>query len=538
MKTFARRIINRAWIATCAREHARFSDALERVEGTQRNYLLNLLRRNAQTKFGKKYCFSKIGTVAEFQQRVPQNSYEMLTLYIEAIARGETKVLTADPVRLFQPTSGSTSGTKMIPWTDTVAKEFRCGINPWLASLYQCQPALLDGTSYWSISPPVTPQRTCGRLRVGFEHDAEYLGFWGRKFFSLVSAVPPEVAHCRDMVEFRTHTLLNMLADENLRLISVWSPTFLTVLLEDFVARQDEILKILPQCGLPEARRRSEFLKAIVREGPRSFTFEQVWPNLKVISCWSHGSSAIFAENLRRFFPSVEIQGKGLVATEAFVSLPFLKDSDPVLAVTAHFFEFQDPDTNAISLAHQLIAGREYQVIVTTGGGLYRYPLGDRICVTGFVHGAPCFQFINREGSVSDLFGEKLQADFVEKVIRRAIAQQNSDARFFLLAPVADAQLGTSYTLFIEVDSITNPAGLKHHLEHGLAENIHYSHCRRLGQLSPIRLFQIQRATQSAGSVFLQEMQDRGIKVGNAKVIPLDGKLGWEHRFQGKFVPL
>jgi hypothetical protein len=536
VKTLARRIINRVWIAACAREHARFSNALERVEETQRNYLLDLLRRNARTQFGEKNGFSKINTVAEFQQRVPQNSYEMLAPYIEAIARGEAKVLTADPVRLFQPTSGSTSGTKLIPWTDTVANEFRRGINPWLASLYQRQPALLDGTAYWSISPPATPQRTCGRLRVGFEHDAEYLGFFGRKFFSLISAVPTEVAHCRDMIEFRTRTLLHLLADENLRLISVWSPTFLTVLLEDFIARQDEILEMLAQFGLPGANRRSEFLKSISRAGRRSFTFEKVWPNLKVISCWTHGSSSIYAENLRRIFPGVEIQGKGLIATEAFVSFPFQEGFDPVLAVTAHFFEFQDPDTNAITLAHQLVAGREYQVIVTTGGGLYRYPLGDRVRVTGFVHSAPCFQFVSREGFVSDLFGEKLQAGFVEKVVRRAIAQQNIDARFFLLAPVADAQLGTSYTLFIETDLIPNPAGLQHHLEHGLAENFHYAHCRNLGQISPVRLFHIQQVTPSAGSVFVQEMQGRGIKAGNAKVMPLDGHWGWERRFCGKFI--
>ena len=406
MKTLARRIINRAWIAACAREHARFSNALERVEETQRNYLLHLLRHNARTRFGQEHGFSQIKSVAEFQQRVPRNSYEMLTPYIEAIARGEAKVLTADPVRLFQPTSGSTSGTKLVPWTDAVAREFRRGINPWLASLYKRQPTLLDGTAYWSISPPATSQRTYGHLRVGFDHDAEYLGFLGRQLFSLVSAVPPTVVCCCDVVEFRTRTLLHLLASESLRLISVWSPTFLTALLEDFRARQDEILELLARSRLPDTKRRSEFLKALAGDSRNSFPFEQAWPNLKVISCWADGSSAIYAENLHRCFPSVEMQGKGLVATEAFVSLPFFEGSDPILAVTAHFFEFQDPESNSISLAHQLIAGRDYQVIVTTGGGLYRYPLGDRIRVTGFVHGAPCFRFVGREGLVSDFFGE------------------------------------------------------------------------------------------------------------------------------------
>jgi hypothetical protein len=327
-----------------------------------------------------------------------------------------------------------------------------------------------------------------------------------------------------------------LLADEDLRLISVWSPTFLTTLLEDFRVRRDEILKLLARSKLSNAKRRSEFLKALAGDGGTSFPFEQAWPNLKVISCWTDGSSASYAENLRRYFPGVEIQGKGLIATEAFVSLPFIEGSDPILAVTAHFFEFQDPQNNSISLAHQLIAGREYQIIVTTGGGLYRYPLGDRIRVTGFVHGAPCFRFVGRAGMVSDLFGEKLDAAFVEKVVGHAIEGQNIDTRFYLLAPVADPQLGTSYTLFLDAKTIPNPAGLGDVLDTGLRENFHYRHCRRLGQLSRPRLFHIQQDSNSPESVFLQEICSRGIKLGDVKLSPIDPHFGWEKRFGGQFV--
>ncbi|HWI56931.1 MAG TPA: GH3 auxin-responsive promoter family protein, partial [Bacillota bacterium] len=336
-----RRLLNSAWIVAYSREQARFKDALSRVAETQQQHLRNLLRRNARTRFGKRHSFAHIRSVADYQKRVPITAYDVLTPDIEAIARGEAEVLTSEPVRLFQPTSGSTAGTKLIPWTAASAGEFRSAIAPWIAALYQRKPALLRGTAYWSVSPPTTALQTHGRLRVGFAHDAEYLGFVGRKLFSLVNAVPADLAQCRDPREFRTRTLLSLLADADLSLISVWSPTFLTTLLEHFVTHRDAILERLSECGCPAAKRRAEFLRATSSEGVDSAFFEKVWPDLQVISCWTHGPSEIYAENLRRLFPTVEIQGKGLVATEGFVSLPVQEGLDPVLAVASHFFEFQ-----------------------------------------------------------------------------------------------------------------------------------------------------------------------------------------------------
>ena len=222
-----------------------------------------------------------------------------------------------------------------------------------------------------------------------------------------------------------------------------------------------------------------------------------MWPKLQVISCWTHGPSELYAENLRSQFPNVEIQGKGLVATEAFVSLPFHEDKDPVLAVTSHFFEFQDAAGEKLSLAHELIAGKTYRVIVTTGGGLYRYPLGDLVRVTGFIQDAPCLRFIGREANVSDLFGEKLQGTFVEGVIRRALAQQNINPRFFLLAPVCRGHAEAGLHTVSGGNAVLDAAILQRNLEEGLAENFHYKHCRRLGQLSGARDLSDQPGTHS-----------------------------------------
>ena len=104
---------------------------------------------------------------------------------------------------------------------------------------------------------------------------------------------------------------------------------------------------------------------------------------------------------------------------------------------------------------------------------------------------------------MSDLFGEKLNGNFVATVVNRVVAQQGIQARFFLMAPVIDANGGTSYALFLEANSIPNPTQLRLRLEKELAENCHYAHCRHLGQLSPARLFEINQDCSKSGEEFL-----------------------------------
>ena len=145
--------------------------------------------------------------------------------------------------------------------------------------------------------------------------------------------------------------------------------------------------------------------------GEKSF-FERTWPDLAVISCWTDGASAAEARRLREFFPTTAIQGKGLLATEACVSLPLAAGRGPVLAVRSHFFEFTTDDGRCLA-AHEVEAGTEYSVVVTTGGGLYRYRLEDRVLVTGFLGTTPTLRFLGKAGHVCDRYGEKLHVRHV-----------------------------------------------------------------------------------------------------------------------------
>src|SRR5262249_53619828 len=116
-------------------------------------------------------------------------------------------------------------------------------------------------------------------------------------------------------------------------------------------------------------RRRAEELRSI---GPRDLV--GIWPGLRLVSCWGDGHAALHRPALRRRRPGVRLQPKGLLATEACVSIPFA-DRAPV-AARSHFFEFLEGDSPR--LAHELEEGGVYSVVVTTGGGFYRYCLEDR----------------------------------------------------------------------------------------------------------------------------------------------------------------
>jgi hypothetical protein len=244
-----------------------------------------------------------------------------------------------------------------------------------------------------------------------------------------------------------------------------------------------------------------------------------IWPRLRLISCWADGPAAPYAEELRRRFPDVRLQPKGLLATEAFVSLPLAGHEGAALAVTAHFFEFLT-DSGEPRLAHQLERGGIYEVVVTTGGGFYRYRLHDAVEVVGFAGQAPCLRFAGKTDQISDWFGEKLNERFVAGVLERLFDRHGLRPKFAMVAPelVAGA---LRYVLYLEAAQAGG--GLSEDLDRALCENFHYAYCRRLGQLAPPRVAPV---VDGAGR-YLRACQEQGRKLGSVKPAALHKATHW-----------
>ena len=391
------------------------------------------------------------------------------------MADGEAGVLTAAPVLLFEPSSGSTAPSKLIPYTAALKREFQAGLAAWVTNVYTHRPGLVGGPAYWSVSPLTEGRRTTpGGIPIGFEDDSAYLGPLGR-LVEAALAVPAAVKGLADMDAFRYATLRYLLAAPGLRLFSVWNPTFLTLLLDAMVAWWPRLVQdvaagtlTLPGDADPAtvaaltarwrpAPRRAQVLAQV--DPSAADAWRRIWPRLGLVSCWADGPSARFADELAARLAGVPLQPKGLLATEAMVSLPWIGAPGPVLAVTGHFLEFEE-ETGAVRSAHELVVGQVYTVLVTTGGGLYRYRLNDRVEVVGRVAATPCVRFVGKADRVADWFGEKLSEGFVASCVERLLRESGTTARFVMVAPSEDAAGVRIHALSGNGERLPDPAKL------------------------------------------------------------------------------
>lgn len=471
---------------------------------------MELVQRNASSAFGKSHKFGKIGSYAEFMRRVPPTDYDNLEPWIARIRNGEQGVLTFDRVTRLVPTSGSSGARKLIPFSGQLQAEFNAAVGPWLVGLARRFPSVIGGRAYWSITPALGGgAEEESAVPIGFDSDLEYLSAMRRRFAQSIMAVPPSVARATALEEFQRGTWLHLLQAGDLRLISVWHPSFLALLLDALPALWDDLM-----AELTPARQR----ELVVADPANANSF---WPKLKVISCWGDANAREPMLRLRRRFPGVAIQAKGLLATEGVVTLPFA-GACPV-AVTSHFFEFIT-DKNDVLTVDQLAIGEEYEVMLTTGGGLWRYRLGDRVRVAGWLERTPTLEFVGRTGDVSDCCGEKLSERFVRDSLRELFGPAAPE--FALLAPES-IEGSWRYILFVE-SGLNLPSAS--YLDALLRRNPQYAYCRDLGQLREPRV----QIVSGGFRAFAMNRTANGARLGDVKPACLSSRADWAKAFKAQ----
>jgi hypothetical protein len=259
--------------------------------------------------------------------------------------------------------------------------------------------------------------------------------------------------------------------------------------------------------------------------------YSKIWRNLRLISCWMDGPSRCYAQKLAKMFPRVVMQGKGLIATEGIVSIPLTLSTGHVPAYCSHFLEFQQEKGGETKFIDELDEGGSYSVILTTGGGLYRYHLGDQVLVVGRFEGLPVLEFIQRD-KVVDFFGEKLDERHVSGVVRAALRDCQVDYEFALLAPHQEESV-VRYVLFVQpqkdlaADVLSK---VRERVDRGLKNNFHYQYACDLKQLSPLDIFIIRKDAHKA---YLGRCLAEGQRLGDVKQVFLDRRHDWSQHFDG-----
>jgi len=92
--------------------------------GYQEDFLLDLIEKNQNTVYGRKYNFASIQSVQDFQKQVPITQYAEYKDYIEQSMKGEKDILIKGKIDRFAKTAGTTAGeSKYIPVTKEALKK-------------------------------------------------------------------------------------------------------------------------------------------------------------------------------------------------------------------------------------------------------------------------------------------------------------------------------------------------------------------------------------------------------------------------------
>jgi hypothetical protein len=278
---------------------------------------------------------------------------------------------------------------------------------------------------------------------------------------------------------------------------------------------KDRIVESI-EFNFPSSGKRINHLKRVFKG---NFLWKDLFPKLQMVSCWTHAQASISLPHLESRLGSILIQPKGLLSTEGITSIPILPELDPVLSIRSHFYEFRSLNSDKVYLAHQLVKEETYEVILTTGGGLYRYASGDFVKVTDFFHSTPCLKFVGRGNQQSDVAGEKLSEPQLIQAIQQ-IPQyiQKNITHLFFTSLLDENRFG--YRLFVAMHddrhSSAELAQIGVSVEKELKRNPYYAQAIKLNQLATL---EVQAMKQSSCNKLRTSLQKRRkIKDGDFKM--------------------
>ncbi len=500
------------------------------VEKTQRAMLKESLENVAGTKVSELRSVGREISYEMFKTKFPITNYSSWAELIQEQKEGGSKILTNQPCFRYQPTSGSTSKIKWIPYNQDFLHQLDQAVGPWLSHMYRRYPGIKQGKHYWSLSWVPSDLRNLDTNSVN--DDLQLLPWWKRLFMGVTMAVPESTSLADSSEESLFATACYLVSCQDLSLISVWSPTFALSLLDLIEDRRLDIIKVLNSGQWPSrykslsivaapANKKSAFILLNLQGKINAEFTKLLWPKLALISAWDTSSSWVWAGKLQTVFSHCDFQGKGLWATEGVITIPY-EDKFP-LAINSHFYEFEDLTSGEILPSWQLKLGLTVRPIITCANGIFRYAMNDQLLVTNFLNEIPCFEFIGRMDGI-DMVGEKLSPQVAIEILNKLDNYHGITPVSLLAIPGDQVSEKARYVLLcnedIEQYVVNNPAlcqELQQRLEKKLQAHFHYKLARELGQLVVAEVVILKDAIRYYEDAKIK----KGMTKGNIKVEPL-----------------
>lgn len=375
----------------------------------QLGVLARLLADAAGTQWAAAHRYAPGMDYERFAVRTPISTYEDFKDDIDRMRRGEADVLCKGRVKWYAKSSGTTNDkSKFIPVSARYLRDTHYAGGTDAVALYlrnNPKSRLFDGRA----------------LILGGSHAPNY---------NLPHSLVGDLSSI--LIE-NINPLANL----------VRTPSKKIALLSDFEEKRDRIAAVASRQNVTNLSGVPSWMMAVLNRVVEltGKPICEVWPNLEV---FFHGGVAFtpYREQYRRLIANPGMHYMETYnASEGFFGLQD-DPADPAMLLMIDygvFYEFvplEDvgmPEAQAVPL-WEVETGRNYAMVITTTGGLWRYMIGDTVRFTQ----ADPYKFVitGRTKSFINAFGEELIVDNAERGLQAACAATGAQVKDYTAAPV------------------------------------------------------------------------------------------------------
>ncbi|PRQ31568.1 putative GH3 family protein [Rosa chinensis] len=440
----------------------------ENSDEVQKRVLGEILAANAHVEYLQRHGLNGHTDRETFKKIMPVITYDNIHPDINRIANGDTsQILCSKPISEFLTSSGTSGGErKLMPTIEEELERRSLLYSLLMPVMSQYVPELEKGKGMYFLfikSEAKTPGGLVARPVLTSYYKSSH--FKQRPYDPYTNYTSPnETILCPDSYQSMYSQLLCGLCQnkEVLRVGAVFASGFIRAIrfLEKhwpILCKDIEFGTLNPQITDPSVR---ESVLKILKPDPKLACFiatecgkkswqgiiTRLWPNTKYVD-------VIVTGTMSQYIPTLDYYSNGLplvctmyASSECYFGVnlnPMCKPSEVsyTLIPTMCYFEFLPVNRNngvnsdSVSVPESLNEkeqqqlvdlvdvklGQEYELVVTTYAGLYRYRVGDVLRVAGFKNKAPQFNFICRKNVVLSIDSDKTDEVELQNAVKYAV---------------------------------------------------------------------------------------------------------------------
>ena len=493
---------------------------------TSEKTLLKIINSSKNTVYGKKYNFSDIHSIEDYQKNVPFSLYEDYKEYIEETINNGTKdLITGHKIVYFAATSGTTTAKKLIPQTTAAFPGYFKLICIYLNDLVKALRS--RGVSAFNARGFLETELSNSSKEGEDGVDTGVISnFWAdvfKFFIPSFTQLPKEIisneeANDKKYIKVRYGLQapdLNYIGGiftssiaDSIHYIEDNYELLIKDIEEGVIDPSIDISKNLRnklQAKLRPDPKRAAELREIFSTKSDTPLISRIWKNMSYICSVGSADFEPFTKFILSLCKKDVVFSYGAYASSEALMACATKTDDPsyLLLVDNVFFEFVpvDMDINDLKrplLINEVEVGKLYELVITNRSGLYRYRIREVVKIVGFEGETPYIEFAYRANFVTDLCGAHINGDHVVSGIKAVEDKCGMNALDFSIYANKDIK-NPHIDLFIEFDHEVDPDLIKK-MEEAFDEgmrhaSLDYDVCREENFIKLARLLPVKKGT-------------------------------------------